>query len=130
MNVTKPLVTGAVALTAFASVLGLAYAQVENSTESTQPQTQEQQYPATQTDPAQQAAPAEQSMTPADQSQQQSTDPQSQSQTQPQQTQPEAQSQQAQPQSSDQWQSQQGQQSQLPSEPTSAGTPAPRADRN
>ena len=36
MNATKSLVTGAVALTAFASVLGLAYAQVENSTESTQ----------------------------------------------------------------------------------------------
>ncbi len=123
MNATKSLVTGAVALTAFASVLGLAYAQVENSTESTQTQSAQEQYPATQTDPAQQAVPAEQSMTPADQSAPNS---------QMQQTQPEAQSQQTQPQSSDQWQNQQSPSSQqpLPSEPTSAGEPAPRADRN
>ena len=82
------------------------------------------EYPATQTE---QQTPAEQSMTPADQAAPatQSTDPQSQ-------TQSEAQSQQAQPQSSDQWQNQQSPSSQqpLPSEPTSAGEPAPRADRN
>ncbi|MBO9686848.1 MAG: hypothetical protein J7598_09570 [Mitsuaria chitosanitabida] len=124
MNATKALVTGAVALTAFASVLGLAYAQVENTDPNAQ--TQQQQYPSTQTDPTQQAVPAEQSMTPADQPA--SGAEQSQSQ----QMQTESQSQQTQPQSSDQWQNQQqpATQDPLPSEPTAAGTPAPRADRN
>ncbi|WP_343631121.1 hypothetical protein [Roseateles sp.] len=122
MNATKSLVTGAVALTAFASVLGLAYAQVENTDPNAQ--TQQQQYPSTQTDPTQQAVPAEQSMTPADQ-------PASGAE-QSQQMQSEAQSQQSQPQSSEQWQTQQqpATQEPLPSEPTAAGTPAPRADRN
>jgi hypothetical protein len=121
MNATKSLVTGAVALTAFASVLGLAYAQVENSTEATPTQATQEQYPATQTE---QPAPADQSMTPADQSNQATT--------QQQQTTPEAQSQQTQPSSTDQWQNQQqpATQDPLPAEPTSAGTPAPRADRN
>lgn len=123
MNATKSLVTGAVALTAFASVLGLAYAQVETTDPNAQ--TQQQQYPSTQTDPTQ-AAPAEQSMTPADPSA--SAAEQSQSQ----QMQTESQSQQTQPQSTDQWQNQQqpATQDPLPSEPTAAGTPAPRADRN
>lgn len=121
MNPTKSLVTGAVALTAFASVLGLAYAQVENPTETTQTQAAQQQYPSTQTDPSLQAA--DPSMTPADPAAS-ATEPQ-------QQTQSEAQSQQVQPQSTDQWQTQQpATQEPLPSEPTSAGTPAPRADRN
>ena len=82
MNATKSLVTGAVALTAFASVLGLAYAQVENTAESAPTQATQEQYPATQTE---QQAPADQSMTPADQSntattQQNQTTPEAQSQ--------------------------------------------------
>ncbi|WAC73423.1 hypothetical protein OU995_01330 [Roseateles sp. SL47] len=129
MNPTKSLVTGAVALTAFASVLGLAYAQVENTPDTTQ--TQSAQQPGSpMTDPSQQAVPAEQSMA-------QSQDPAASSANPQQQTYSESQSnqsltsQQAQTQDNT-WQNQNAasQQDPLPTEPTSAGTPAPRADRN
>jgi hypothetical protein len=123
MNATKSLVTGAVALTAFASVLGLAYAQVENPTDTTQTPALQQQQPAQTTDPV---APAEQSM-PANDPAANNAAPQSQMQSEAQSTQ----STQAQ-QPADQWQNQNptSQQDPLPTEPTSAGTPAPRADRN
>lgn len=119
MNPTKSLVTGAVALTAFASVLGIAYAQVENQTEATQPTTVQHAYPTQATDPAQ-PMPADQQAAPMDQAT------------------PEAQSQQSTTNQTpeQQWQSQTptSQQDPLPTEPTSAGAPAdapaPRADRN
>ncbi|SEL84639.1 hypothetical protein SAMN05216359_11952 [Roseateles sp. YR242] len=119
MNPTKSLVTGAVALTAFASVLGLAYAQVENPTDATQTPVVQQEQSSQSTEAAM----------PADQP---ASDVNAQSQYQS-----EAQSTQSnttqQPQSQDNaWQNQNAasQQDPLPTEPTSAGAPAPRADRN
>lgn len=104
MNPTKSLVTGAVALSAFASVLGIAYAQVE----TTEPQSTDQQYQTQSTDPAQ--------TMPADQTLQQQ--PQSEPATP------------ATP-ADQQWnQDAASQQEPLPTDPTAAGTPEPRADRN
>lgn len=115
MNPTKSLVTGAVALSAFASVLGIAYAQVD----STDPATTNQQVQTQSTD---QAIPAEQSMQQSDPA---NANPQSQ-------TYSEAQSQQSTPSNNQQWNQDatSTQQEPLPTDPTAAGTPEPRADRN
>lgn len=120
MNPTKALVTGAVALTAFASVLGIAYAQVETTTEPMEPTAQTQQVPEIVT-PAEPGA--EQTLAPAPQTEEQRQQQLQQEQMQQSQTQ---QSQTVTPET--QWQQQApATQEPLPSE---SSAPAPRADRN